>query len=193
MKTLFVGLVATCLVSVAGATGNLKVDMAANETDVTVVEISTNQMVNYEIELFNELGDRVYEMKTEIPRSELKKKYDFSDLENGNYWYYVRTDKEQIRKKLAIEYGNVAVMEIRKTADPYFIRDGDMIKLSYLNFENEPIKLYVYDNYNLLEEVSLGEDLAINKAIDLSKLDRGEYNIVLTNEFNVYEHNVLID
>lgn len=193
MKTLFVGLIAIFVANVALGTGNLKANMTANEREVTVVEITNSEMVKYEFELRDEKGNRVYEMKTEVPRSELNKRYDLSDLPDGVYWYYVRTDNEQISKKLSLEFGEVEVMKKRKTADPYFSRKGHMVNVSYLNFEEEQIKLYVYDNNTLLEEVSLGEELAIHKAIDLSKLDRGQYDIVLANEYNVYEHNVVID
>jgi hypothetical protein len=193
MKTLFVAILAMLAASVATASGNLKVNMANNENDLAIVEISNTEMVHYEIELLDEVGNTVYEMETEAPRNELKKRYDFSNLENGTYWYYVRIDGEEVSKKLSIEYGEAKVMDIRKTAEPYFHQDDNMIKLSYLNFENENIKLYIYDNNTLLEEASLGKDMAIHKALDLSALNSGEYKLVLTNEFNIYEHSVVID
>lgn len=193
MKTLFVGLFAMFVASVAMATGNLRVNMAAIETDATVVEISSGEMENFEIELTDEFGNSIYEMNTEVPRSELEKRYDFSNLENGIYWYYVRTGDEEITKQLSIEFGEVEIKDVRKTVDPYFHQEGDQVKLSYLNFENEDIKLFVYNNSTLLKEVDLGKDFAIHKVIDLAELNYGNYDIVLTNEINIYEHRVIID
>lgn len=193
MKTLFVGFIAMCVASVAMASGNLRVNMEANENEATVVEISSSEMVHFEIELTDEYGNSIYEMNSEVPRSEMEKRYDFSALDNGIYWYSVRTGDEEIRKQLSIEYGEVEVMDVRKTVDPYFFQEGDQIKLSYLNFENENINLYVYENNTLLTEVALGKDFAIHKAIDLSELNYGVYEVVLTNENDIYEHSVVID
>ncbi|WP_163324959.1 hypothetical protein [Draconibacterium mangrovi] len=193
MKTLFVGIIAMCVASVAMASGNLRVNMEANENEATVVEISSGEMVHFEIELTDEYGNSIYEMNSEVPRSEMEKRYDFSALDNGTYWYYVRTGDEEIRKQLSIEYGEVEVMDVRKTVEPYFFQEGDQIILSYLNFENENINLYVYENNTLLTEVALGKDFAIHKAIDLSKLNYGEYEVVLTNENDIYEHSVVIE
>ncbi|WP_321368923.1 hypothetical protein [uncultured Draconibacterium sp.] len=193
MKTLFVAIFAMLVASVATASGNLRVNMASGENDATLVEISNTDMVNFEIELKDEYGNSIYEMSTDAPISELEKRYDFSKLENGTYWYYVRTGDDEIMKQLSIEYGDVEVKDVRKTSEPYFHQKGDKVKFSYLNYENENIKLYVYDDNTLLEEVSLGKDFAIHKMVDLSDLNSGEYDIVLTNEYNMYQHSVVID
>ncbi|WP_340111580.1 T9SS type A sorting domain-containing protein [Maribellus mangrovi] len=193
MKTLLTGIFAMLITSVALASGNLKVNLATNDSELAVVEISNAEMVNYEIELFDEVGNKLYEMNTQAPRSELKKRYDFSNLEDGVYWYHVRTDNEEVSKKFSLSYGEIEVMDIRKTIDPYFHQDGENVKLSYLNYEKENVSLYIYDNRTLLKKVKLGNDLAIHKGLDLSQLNRGEYKIVLTNDFDIYEHRVVIN
>ncbi|AHW61893.1 hypothetical protein SAMN05444285_12222 [Draconibacterium orientale] len=193
MKTLFVGILAMFTVSVAMASGNLKVNMADSESEATVMKISNSEMVNYEIKLEDAWGNQIYEMNTEIPRSEINKRYDLSNLENGMYWYSVKTGDEEIRKQLSVNYGEVEVMDVRKTVDPYFYQDGDQIKLTYLNYESEDIRLYVYDNNTLLKEVALGKDFTIHKAIDFSDLNDGEYDVVLTNDYNIYENRVIIN
>ncbi|WP_319231266.1 T9SS type A sorting domain-containing protein [Draconibacterium orientale] len=193
MKTLFVGILAMFTVSVAMASGNLKVNMAKSESEATVMKISNSEMVNYEIKLEDAWGNQIYEMNTEIPRSEINKRYDLSNLENGMYWYSVKTGNEEIRKQLSVNYGEVEVMDVRKTVAPYFYQDGDQIKFTYLNFESENINLYVYDNNTLLEEASLGKDFTIHKIVNLSDLNAGVYDIVLTNDYDIYEHRVVIN
>jgi hypothetical protein len=193
MKTLFVGILAMFTVSVAMASGNLKVNMADSESEATVMKISNSEMVNYEIKLEDAWGNQIYEMNTEIPRSEINKRYDLSNLENGMYWYSVKTGNEEIRKQLSVNYGEVEVMDVRKTVAPYFYQDGDQIKFTYLNFESENINLYVYDNNTLLEEASLGKDFTIHKIVNLSDLNAGVYDIVLTNDYDIYEHRIVIN
>jgi hypothetical protein len=193
MKTLFVGILAMFTVSVAMASGNLKVNMADSESEATVMKISNSEMVNYEIKLEDAWGNQIYEMNTEIPRSEINKRYDLSNLENGMYWYSVKTGNEEIRKQLSVNYGEVEVMDVRKTVAPYFYQDGDQIKFTYLNFESEDIRLYVYDNNTLLKEASLGKDFTIHKIVNLSDLNAGVYDIVLTNDYDIYEHRIVIN
>ena len=126
------------------ASGNLKVNVVSNEADLTVVEISNFKMSNFEIEVTDEYGEYLYEMKTKAPVNEFKKRYDFSGLEDGIYWYSVKIDKEKITKKLEIENGKVDVLEISKVVEPFFVQHDDLLKFSILNFQQEDVKLFVY-------------------------------------------------
>lgn len=194
MKTIFLVMIATLAANVAMASGNLKVNLATNESDAALVEITNTKMVNYEINLFDEYGNRLYSMETEAPRNEIKKRYDFSNLEDGDYWYTVKIDKEEITKRLSIENGQVEVADMRKSVEPYFHRDGDMIKLSFLNFENDNVKMYVYDENNaLLTEADLGNAFAIHRGVNLADLNPGIYDVVLANDYQVYQHRVELD
>lgn len=203
IKMIFTLAIAAFVVNAAHASGNLKVNLASNDVDLTVVEIS-NAIVNsesisnatmnkVEFEVIDSSGNNLYRMKTTKSSPDFNKRYDFSELEDGIYWYSVRMDKEEVTKKFAIDDGVVEVLDIRKTLEPYFVQDEDFLKISYLNYENENINLYVYDSNNsLLAEANLGRDFSINKAVRLSDLRYGDYAVVITNKNDVYEHQVAI-
>jgi len=194
VKKLFLGIFAIFFASVALASGNLQVNLLTNETKLVIVEISTSKMVNYEIKLVDEYGDNLYTMKTEAPQYELKKHYDLTNLEDGVYWYTVKIDKEKITKQLEINNGIVEVVDIRKSVEPYFQHKDNYVDLSMLNFAKENIKIYVYDERNsLVDEAELGNDLSINKRVDLSELRPGSYDLVIANDYDVYHQNVMID
>lgn len=194
MKTIFAAMLAILSTSVAMASGNLKVNLASNETESAVVEITNTKMVNYEIQLFDEKSNLIYSMETEVPREDFTKRYDLSQLENGNYLYIVKTNNEKVTKQLAIDGGKVQVLDVRKTLEPYISREDDMIKLSYLNFGNENVKMYVYAADNtLLAENELGNEFAIHKGINVSDLLPGTYELILTNDQDVFHHTVEID
>ena len=59
-------------------------------------------------------------METTAPTCRLIKKYDFSGLEDGIYWYSVKMDKESTTKRLETKDGNPEVMDIRKSIEPTF-------------------------------------------------------------------------
>ena len=86
-----------------------------------MVEITNSKIADYEIQLFDENSNLIYSMETESPIEDLTKRYNLSGLEDGNYLYIVKTNLEKVTKHLAIEDGQVHVMDIRKTLSPYVI------------------------------------------------------------------------
>lgn len=167
----------------------LRVNMVANDAELTVVEIANNKMSNFEIEVTNVYGDDLYRIETKVPVNEFKKRYDFSALEDGTYFYSVKIDKEKVVKELEVEDGLVKVADIRKTIDPYFVKQDDLLKMSFLNFQKEDVKIYIYGpNNDLVSEFGLGNDFAINKALNVEDLEMGDYELVLTHNNDYYEY-----
>ena len=196
LKAIFATLIAVFTVSAVSASGGLNVNVSDSETnaDVTVVDISTATMSTFEIEIMDIYGDNIYSMETEAPRNSLTKKYDFSAMENGEYWYSVKIDNEKILKKIKIEDGNAEVLNVRKTVEPHFKMDEKTLKISFLNPQLEKVKLYVYDeNNNLLMESNLGTDFSIHQAVSFSDLKYGDYDVVIANDLDVYEYNVSLN
>lgn len=194
IKAIFAIIIATFTVSAVSASGGLKVDMSNSASELTVVEISSAKISNFEIDLISSYGDKVYSMETKAPANKLKKSYDFSGLEDGTYWYSVKIDNEKTLNKLEVKDGKAEMLEVRKSVDPHFKMDGEMLKISFLNPQQENVKLYVYDNARkLLSESSLGSDFAIHQAVNLSELRYGTYEVVVANDWDVYEYKVSLD
>lgn len=196
LKTIFVTLIAVFTVSAASASGGLKVNVSDVESnaDVTVVDISTTKLSTFEIEVMDVYGENIYSMETEAPRNSLKKKYDFSLMEDGEYWYSVKIDKEKVLKKFKMEGGDFEVLSVRKSIDPHFKLDEKMLKISFLNPQLEQVKLYVYDkSSNLLAESKLGRDFSINQAVNFSEVKYGKYDVVIANDLDAYTYEVSLD
>lgn len=196
MKALFVALFATFTVGAALASGggNLKVDMTSSDSNLTMVEISTAKLSHFEIDLTNSYGKKLYSMKTTAPTNDFNKKYDFSKLEDGIYWYSVKMDKETTTKKLEMDNGTLEVLEIRKSIEPTFTYKDKILKVSYLNLQEEDAKLYVYDSSNkLLTKAEIGSDFAIHKAVDFTDKKKDTYNVIITNSMEVHEYTVSVE
>lgn len=196
LKTIFVTLIAVFTVSAASASGGLKVNVSDVESnaEVTVVDISTTKLSTFEIEVMDVYGENIYSMETEAPRNSLKKKYDFSLMEDGEYWYSVKIDKEKVLKKFKMEGGDFEVLSVRKSIDPHFKLDEKMLKISFLNPQLEQVKLYVYDkSSNLLAESKLGRDFSINQAVNFSEVKYGKYDVVIANDLDAYTYEVSLD
>ena len=190
MKTVFALIIAVFFANVASASGSgLKVNLASSEQGSALMEISTFGNSSFEIDIRDAYGEKLYSMKTEAPRSEFKKRYDFSKLEDGTYWYTVKIDKEKVTKTFVVEDGKVEVQKIRKTAEPFFLNEDGLLKISFLNHGQENVEVILYDmNRNVLAQAELGNNLSIQKAIDISELRWGDYEVVLVNDEDIYDH-----
>jgi hypothetical protein len=194
MKSIFALMIAALVANVATASGNLKVSFASNDAKLTEVEISNTQMTTFEIEVMDEMGNSLYEMKATAPINEFNKKYDFTGLEDGTYWYSVKIDKEEVTKEFTVERGQVEIQDIRKSLEPHFAQDGKMVKLTFLNFQNDDVKLYVYDDKdNLLNQSDLGSEFSITKGINMDDLRAGTYDVVIATDYEVYDYEVSIE
>ena len=189
IRILILVLVASFATNYVMASGGLRVDFSGSEKKATLVEMSNVVNTNFEINLKDKFGNKIYSHETKEPSNMLKKKFDFSNLEDGTYWFSVDANNEKTLKKLNIEKGNVTIEQVRKSIQPFFTKDGDMLKLSFLNPNQEGVNLYVYNaNRGLLAQTELGNDFAIHKAVDLSELRYGDYHVVLANDMDIYEY-----
>lgn len=193
MKTTVTFLVAIFVSATAFATGNLKVNVTPLGEDNAIVDISNTKMENFEIEVRDLYGDLIFYKKTKDEALDYRKKYDFSKLDDGTYDLRVKTETDIHESRFNLERGNMKVLEESKIAKPYFHFDNNVFKMSYLNFDKNDLKLFVYAGNDLLLEKKLDNNFAVHEGLDFSKTGKGAYRIVLVDEYNTFQHNVLID
>lgn len=179
----------------AFATGNLNVSIIQGASDEAIVNISNAVKSVYQIEIKNDRGDVIYYKETKSPSKTYQNVYDFSELQDGNYIFSVKLDKELSETDLHIKNGKVNVVEQDKEVDPYFAYDNDLLKLSYLNFDRNNVKLYVYKDGSdeAVFQKDLGSEFAMHEAIDFSKLRTGRYDAVLVGDLDSYEYELKVD
>lgn len=194
MKNLFAAAIAVLLVNGAMASGNLKVNIASGNSEFAEVEISNVAMSTFEIDVKDENGEVVFYKETKAPATNYKRKYDFSNLADGTYFFTVKIDKESHETKFEIDNGQVNVMEEKKMVDPVFTFENNELKMTYLNFSGENTSLLVYDSRrNQLYEKDLKSDFATHHGIDFSKAPKGNYEVVLSSGNEVHSYDVFID
>ncbi len=191
MKTAKQLLLGVAFVLVSGAvmaTGNLKVDILQGEKENTVVQISNNAESIFEIELKNNDGNIIYYKRTESPAAACRQYFDFSRIADGQYQLTVSIDSEKKENTLKINNGQVDLVNQRKELEPYFTVRDNRLELSYLNFELDDVNLMVYKNGELLYEKDLEPEFAVNYGLDLSNLNAGDYNAILSTENSTYNY-----
>lgn len=191
MKTTLLTTVLTILATAVFASGNLKVNMSKAEAEKAVLEANNFKLELYEIEIKDEFGDLIFTKKTEA-QADYKRIYDFSALEDGTYFLKVKHGDEYYEKRFQLKRGEVEVISQRKMVKPFFIQKDDQVKMSYLNFPQDEMSIYVYDNSGLLHGQTLETEFAVHKSIDLSDLRPGDYRIVFASGLDIFEHDVTV-
>jgi len=194
MKTILAVVVAGLIGTSAMASGNLRVNIAPGMNERTEVEISNVKMSTFKIDVTDESGEVIFTKETKSPANNYKRSYDFSRLEDGTYFFTVKVDNETTETKFDIERGKMTVIEERKMLDPVFLMDNKQLKLSYLNFEKESTKLYIYDkSRNPVYEKDLKSEFVMQHGVDFSKAPRGNYEVVLSSGNSLHSYDVFID
>jgi len=198
MKHLTKTLAILALVFISGtalASGNLSVSVVQGANDEAIVHISNAVNTVYEIEIQDEAGDLLYYKQTNSPAKTYQNIYDFSRLDDGNYIFTVKLDKEFNQTFLNVENGKVEVIEQDKELDPFFAYNNDILKLTYLNYDLGDVQLYVYEKgtNKLVYDEDLGSDFALHHALDFSKLQSGSYDAVVAGDHSTYQYELEVD
>lgn len=172
------------------AAGNLKVNILPLTSEKAVVAISAADAANFRISIENEKGEKVYYKETDADSKDYRKVFDFSNLEKGDYKLSVSVDGLTTERLFKIESENIAVGRENSLIEPYFSYKAGILKMSYLNFPEKNISLNFYTNDNLVYSKDLGNKFNVTEGFDLSKLERGNYSVVLSTENNSYTYNV---
>lgn len=184
-------LLATVLFSnVASATGNFKVSLTARNEGKALLSVTNDSEQIYEIHISDSDGNTIYSYETKDSKSDFNQTMDFSNLEHGLYKMNVRMDGAQYEKFLTVDKSGVSIEKSIKKTEPIFQFQNNVIKLSHLNHGDEEMSLHLYQNGSLVWEKELENKFAISKGIDISKLDRGNYNLVLLSGDDIYEYQV---
>lgn len=195
MKTML--LIAIVAISASGvwATGNLKVNIISDKEDIAKVLVTNLNDTNFEFEVKNINGDLLYYKQTKTPSKSFTKTFDFTLLRDGRYTFTAKLDNEKVVSTINIDNGNITVIDERKNVKPFFKLYDNRFELSYLNFEMEKMKLFIYESGtdNLLHEKDIEPSFAVHQGLDLSELRRGNYDAVLVGEHHFYEYNLELD
>ncbi|MGM0620681.1 MAG: hypothetical protein ACQETJ_06530 [Bacteroidota bacterium] len=192
MKTTLLVTVFAFIASAAFASGNLKVNMEQTASEETVVEASNVESKLFEIEFRDSYGDRFFTKKTTDDSFTYKRKYNLSTLDDGTYFMTVKHGDEKYQKEFKVRSGDLEVVSQRKVVEPHFKVEGDMVKLSYLNYPNDKMSIAVFDKGELLHEEKIDTQFAVHKAIDLSELRNGNYRVVFASGFDIFEYDIAL-
>ena len=174
------------------ASGNLKVNILPLNAEKAVVAISTLSDSNFNITIADDQGQIVYYQENSNPDENYRKVYDFSDLEDGTYKLTVVSDDITAERQFKKSHRLIDVGEEKTTLEPFFGYENGILKCSYLNFNKEDIAFHFFKSDELLYTKEIGRNFTIQEALNLSKLNKGKYNAVLTAGGNAFSYPLVI-
>ncbi len=175
------------------AAGNLKVNILPLTSEKAVVAISNTVAANFKISIENDKNEIVYYKETNADSRDYRKVFDFSNLLTGDYRLSVSIDGMTTERSFKIESQNIVVGKEKSLMEPYFGYKNGVLKLSFLNFQEENLKLNLYTGNQLVYSKKIGNQFNVSEGFDLSKLERGAYSVILSGESNDYTYNVNVD
>lgn len=178
MKTIgtFVLALATLI---ATAAEKPRLDIYPISAEKAVVSLMNETPARLEVTVKSERGMIVYYKQTMKSNGDYRKIYDFSNLENGKYELSFKVNTTVVKRNLEINNGTIMVGASELRYDPFFKLEGDVLKLSYLNFDQNNLRLVFMKDREVVYESTLGREFNTVRGFDLSKLQRGSYDVVL--------------
>lgn len=175
------------------ASGNLKVNILPLTSETAVVAISNELASNFKINIENENGETVYYKEITDGNRDFRKVFDFSNLENGDYKLSVSVGGSTTEREFHIENKNIAVGKEKSIIEPYFAYKNGVLKISYLNFQEENLNLYFYNRKDLVYTKEIGNHFNVTEGFNLAKLEKGAYSVVLSGENKSYTYTLNVE
>jgi len=174
------------------AVGNLKLNILPLNEKKAVVSISSLTNSNLNITITDDKGNIVYYQENDDQTGNYRKVFSFSELENGNYCMKVVSNELSTERQIKKTPDNIVIGDERTVGKPFFGVDDNILRCSYMNYARENAVFHLYSDNNEIYTRNIGDNFIIQRALDLSKLSKGEYLAVLTAGNEHFTYNFVI-
>ena len=161
------------------ASGNLKVNILPASTKKAVIAVSTCCNSNFSISVENEEGRIVYSKENLEPIEDYRTEFDFSVLEDGKYKLKVVSQDITTERAFRKTDEGIIVGKEKTIIKPFFGYNDGILRCTYLNFRKENLTLYFLKKNHLLYTKKLGKTFNVTEGMNLSRLGRGNYEVIL--------------
>jgi hypothetical protein len=161
MKTikLLTTLTAVAIVAIATAVEKPKMDVIPLTADRAIVSITNENPALFEMSIETLDGSLVFYKQTTNASTLYQQVFDFANLEKGKYVLNLKVNDTKVIREFEVTNKDIHVGESKLRFDPYFLFKNNMLKFSYLNFDQEYYQLYIYNNEGLIFQKKMGKTL----------------------------------
>jgi hypothetical protein len=182
MKTIKILSVFTfvAVVGIATAVEKPKMNVIQLSNETALIAIANENPAYFELSINAENGDLVYYKESAKELTDLRQVIDYSKMENGFYSLTFKVNDTYVSRDFEVNNKKMIVGETKMKYAPHFNYNSDVLKLSYLNFDEENVRFKIYSDGELVFENKLGNEFVLSAGYDLSKLEKGKYQVELT-------------
>lgn len=182
---------AVAIVAIASAVEKPKMNVIPLTADRAIVSITNENAAYFELSVETRNGEMFYYKRSNKPLTDYQKIFDFTDLKEGDYVMNLKVNDTKLSKNFEVDRLGIYIGDSKLTFDPYFNYKDGVLKFSYLNFDRNNLKFMLFEkDGGLVYEKKLGNDFAVSSGYDLSKLEKGNYKVVLSSFNNEYSYNL---
>lgn len=167
------------VVNTAIGAGNLSTKIELLDGKKAVVEISSISKSDLKISITDKANNVIYTGNVNKVSGDYRQVFDFSLLEDGNYCLKVESNDVCTSRNFSKNELEIKVQDEKTSIKPYFEFKNGLLRLTYLNFNKESLKLSVYEGNNQLYSKNLNSGFTVNEALKFSGLAFGKYTVVL--------------
>lgn len=182
MKTrnIFFVMVAMLITSAVFATETPKFKITAKGDGKLLVLYEPENTLPMEVTITDEYGNIAYQWESKTPEKGLKKVFNLSDLEKGNYNFMVKCGHKRLNTTLDLKKDNIQVGPTVVISEPFFNFRNNMLYITYLNVPKHNVYVNIYKDGKHYTGLFLGKEFDLQKCIDFKTAASGTYDIVLT-------------
>lgn len=181
------------VVNVVFASGNVTLNMIPLKNEKAAVAISTLSNSNFNVTIADDKGQVFYYQENADQGDVYQKVYNFENLEDGIYKLTVLSDGITTERQFQKLHGRILVGDEKTSLEPFFGFEGDLLRCSFLNFNNDKVTLHFYGKNGELLSKQLGKEFSIQQALNLSKLEKGNYEAVLSAGNKQFSYNIEVE
>lgn len=179
-------ILATVFTLSAVATEFPKMEVVEVDNSKALVKAVTDNSGSARISVVSEEGDLLYHKKVKAD-SEFETILNLSELEEGKYTIKLNDGSTTVQR--VVEVNQTDVKPLEREMEPFFSYNNDKLILSYLNFNQTDMSVFVYKGSQLLFRTELGDDFIMQRLFEISGKEKGNLNFVLAGADKVYSYN----
>jgi len=193
MKTILLFILVIAFTSYADtlfAAGNLRINILPISAEKGFVTISTLGSSNLNIVVTDDTGSVIYSKNDIESTKDYRTQFDFHALDNGRYRITAVSEDITTERSFRMTDEGIKVGKEKTYMKPYFGYKDGILKYTFLNFQQEDLKIQLLNKNKLLLTKDLGSDFTVSEGINLSKLRNGTYEIILSAGNKEYSYTI---
>ena len=172
------------------ADSNPKLTTNANLKSITL-ELDTNGQATT-LRLINANSEELY-FENIIDVQEYKRKFDFSELKEGDYSIIVENSLRFTIHSLSVLNDSIVMVGTKEDKKPTFKVLDRKIAFNFLNLEQEDVLVSIFDSESRTVFSEKMNDLVIEKAFNFENAYANNYTVIIKTDQKSYSEHIVID